>query len=252
MAVSKTKKARHGIIMATSMCLFSLFSVFSATYAWFSTNLNTETKGMEIKVKTIELDYSAMTIHRCDLSASSSAHYHFFSTPSAIITNSGSTSVAGIKLDNYSKLNKTQPLLLLFTLTDEVYEDDVTVSAISENDSFTTEITAQNVAHFPFSSAVRFKSMSYAGENFPFDNVLVSDLSSYTSFASVSGQTTSFTNTIQPFNGESHSIIKYIAIVMDYYPDAIDYIFNQNLGVGSIAANNNNAVDFYCDWTFEI
>ena len=239
--------------MATVMCLFSLFSVFSATYAWFASNLNTPVSGMSVRVKVIETDFAQMTVHRCDLSASTSTVLHFYSEPSVTISGYGNVEqVAGLDIDNYSELNKTQPVLLLFTLNADTYEDDVTITATAENENFVSRITPENIGEFPFSSAVKFKSASYTGNSFPFNNVVVNDLSSPTSFVTIGQGSATYNRYIQPFNGTAHTVINYIAIIIDYYPEAIQYIFSQSLGFEVYAADNDNAVDFYCDWTLEI
>lgn len=249
----KSKKSTRKIIIATAMCLISLLSSFTATLAWFSSNLFATTSGMSVRVKVIETDFSSMTVHRCNLSASTSSVLQFYSEPSVVVSGTGSTEqVAGIDIDNYSELNRTQPVLLLFTLNADTYEDDITITATAENENFVSVITAQNVSEFPFSSVVKFKSASYSSNSFPFNNVVVSNLTTSTSFVVMDGSSASYTHSIQPFSGTNHTIVKYIAIVMDYYSEAIQYIFSQSIGFETYAADNDNAVDFYCDWTLEI
>lgn len=247
------KKVRRSIIVATAMSIFSLFSVFTATIAWFMSNLTTPVSGMEIRVKTIDVAFSRMTVHRCNLSASTSAVLQFYEEPSVTISGYGSMeATAGLDMDNYSDLNQTQPVLLLFTLNDDTYEDDVVITATSDNENFVYQITAQNISEFPFSSAVKFKSASYSTANFPFNNVVISNLTTNTSFVNINNGAATYNYTIEPFHGTRHTVVKYVAIVLDYYADAIQYIFSQNLGFETLAVDNNNAIDFYCDWTLEI
>lgn len=253
MSVRKSKKALRGIIVATVMCLFSLFSVFSATIAWFASNLSVQATGIQIQVKTIEGSFSSMTVHRCNLSDSTSSVLKFYETPSVTISNTGSmTAVAGIDMDNYSELNKTQPVLLLFTLNANTYEDDITISATADHQNFVNTITAQNISNFPFSSAVQFKSASYASNTFPFNNVVVSSLTTQTSFVTINNSSATYNYAITPFQGTNHTIVTHVAIVLDYYAEAIEYIFSNSVGFESLAEDNNNAVDFYCDWVMEI
>ena len=51
--ILKKTHSRMKIVGATLTALFSLLSVFTATYAWFSSNLNVNTSGMQIRVQTI-------------------------------------------------------------------------------------------------------------------------------------------------------------------------------------------------------
>ena len=247
------KRATKSIIVATAMGLFSLLSVFTATLAWFASNLSTPVSGMEVRVKMIDTGFNTMTIHRCNLSASTSTVLQFYETPSFTISNTGAIeTTAGLDMDNYSDLNQTQPVLLLFTLNEDTYEDDVVVSATSENQNFVYQITAQNISEFPFSSAVKFESASYSSNSFPFNNVVISNLTTSTSFVTINNGSATYNYSIEPFHGTRHTVIKYVAIVLDYYSDAIQYIFSQNLGFETLAEDNNNAIDFYCDWTLEI
>ena len=112
----KMLKTTKRIVIATMMGLFSLFSVFTATLAWFASNLSTPVSGMEVRVKMIDTGFNTMTIHRCNLSASTSTVLQFYETPSFTISNTGAIeTTAGLDMDNYSDLNQTQPVLLLFT-----------------------------------------------------------------------------------------------------------------------------------------
>ena len=249
----KLLKTTKRIIIATAMGLFSLFSVFTATLAWFTSNLNVETSGMSVKVKIIDTAFTQMSVHRCNLSASTSTVLQFYETPSFAVSSSGAiTTTAGIDMDNYSDLNQTQPVLLLFTLAEDTYEDDIVISATSDNQNFVYQITEQNISAFPFSSAVKFRSASYADDEFPFDDVAISDLNTNTSFVTINNSSASYSHSIEPFHGANHTVVKYIAIVLDYYGEAIQYIFSQSIGFEEYAIDHENAIDFYCDWTLEI
>ena len=247
------KKTTQKIVIATVMCLFSLFAGFSATVAWFSMNINTDVTGMEVRVKVMDVAFSSLTVHRCDLSSSTSSVLKFFEEPSVRVSNTGDMTVsAGLDMDNYSELSQTQPVLLLFTLEDGTYEDEIVVSATSDQTSFVSVITEDNIARFPFSSVVKFKSASYGSGPFPYDNVLISDLSTTTSFVTINDGSAIYNRYREPFHGSRHIVIKYVAIVLDYYPEAIEFIKNNSDGYALIAIHNDNAIDFYCDWMLEI
>lgn len=254
--MKKRTKTNLKIIGATSICIFSLTTLFTTTIAWFNSNTSVNDSGMSVRVSMISRAFSSMTVHRCDLSLSTSSTLHFISEPVVTINNVGAMVETGnLHMDNYSTLNQTQPVLFLFTLDEGTYEDDVNITATSDNAFFTSVITAQNVANFPFSSASSFKSASYATNDFPFDNVAVSDLATTTTFVEINGQNTpTYHQSIELFDGTSHTTVKYIAVVMDYYAAAIEYIKNlpANANYVSIAESNNNSIGFYCDWILEM
>jgi hypothetical protein len=62
----------------------------------------------------------------------------------------------------------------------------------------------------------------------------------------------SYSSNIDIFTGSGDSTIKYVAVIMDYYPDAREVLLTNNVGVDLIAVNNNNVISFICDWTLEI
>ena len=254
--MKKRTKTNLKIIGATSVCIFSLTTLFTTTIAWFSSNRTVDTSGMSVRVSMISRAFSSMTVHRCDLSLSTSSTLHFYSEPVVAINNVGAMVETGdLHMDNYSTLNQTQPVLFLFTLETGTYEDDVNIVATSDNAYFTNVITAQNVANFPFSSASAFKSASYSSNNFPFDNVVISDYSTTTTFVEIDGQNTpTYHQSISLFEGTSHTAVKYVAVILDYYADAIEYIKNlpANANYVSIAESNNNSIGFYCDWILEM
>ena len=254
--MTKKTKTNIKIASATATCIFTLASFFTTTLAWFSSNQSVGANGMSVRVSMLSRAFSSFTVHRCDLSLSTSSALHFYSEPVVAFDNVGKIVETGnLHMDNYSTLNQTQPVLFLFTMESGTYEDEINIVAKSDNDSFTTLITAENVARFPFSSASSFKSASYSSNTFPFSNVEVSDLGTMTSFVEIFEEDDpEFTQSIELFRGTSHTEIKYVAVILDYYSDAIEYIkkLEENINYVSIAARNNNSITFYCDWYLEM
>lgn len=255
--MTKTFKARLGIAAATTVCIFTLASVFTSTIAWFAAERSVHMTGMSFTVTTGETDLNSMTVHKCNLSASTSSVLVFNSTPSVTATGHGSVATAsGIEMENYSTLNQTQPVLLLLTFNSGITQNDIDMTATSNTGSFVSSATAQNIGAFPFSSAVRFKVATYSVNSFPFNNVQVSDYSSDKSFVTLTkngeGQvtSTSFNSNITFYDGNSNTPVTYLAIILNYYPDAIDYIISQTNF--EVFQNHNNCINFFCDWIMEL
>ena len=250
------------VIGATTLCIFSLSTAFTATLAWFQFNSNAPVTGMNVRVSLGETDLSQLTVHRCDLSNSTSTRLKFYEDPEVIVEGHGSVVVAsGVQMDNYSTLNQSQPVLLLFTFSEEIYEDDLTITATTEHATFTTSLTEQNVSNFPFSSTVTFKCMKFSSNDFPFSGFDLVDgnedpLYSSASFVTINGTGENATYTYNAsqtlFDGASHTRITYLGVILDYYPAAIEYIKGHTNDYAGIVLGNNNIINYYCDWSLEM
>lgn len=254
--MNKRTKTNLKIAGATSVCIFSLVSLFTTTIAWFSSNTTANVSGMSITVDLGETDVSAMTVHRCDLSNSTDTVLKFYETPSVTVSGHGSVEAhSGIEMSDYSTLSQTQPVLLLFYFNNGLLESDIEITATSSTGSFVSSATAENIGAFPFSSAVTFKCASYSSNSFPFNNVQTSNLSSpssFVSFTKTDGRITgsSFTSSLTIFDGVNNTSITYLAIVLDYYAEAIDYIIANTSF--EIFNDHNNCIDFVCDWALSL
>ena len=244
---------------ATILCVFSLATAFSGTMAWFASNQSVTATGMTIRVTMEDTDLNTLTVHRCDLSNSTSTLLKFESTPSIVLDGHGINEgeISGLVMDNYTTLNQTQPVLLLFTFSDGLYEDDINLTATTPNADFTSSVTTQNVATFPFSSAVTFKCLTFSSNSFPFDNVQLVDGNSdplYTpvSFVTIGNSTYTYQSTITLLEGTSHTSITYLAVIVDYYSAAIEYIRDHSPDYLAAVQTNNNVVNYTCDWMLEM
>ena len=249
----KFNKRKANIIGATGMAIFSLGSVFAGTYAWFAMNTEVGASGMSVRLNNESNQLSILTIHKCNLAASTDSKLVFYETPACTVSASGINYGEAPTMDNYSDLNQTQPMLLLFGFNSGVNEQSVTIRAKSDNDSYVSTITSQNISHFPFSTTVIFKSASFTDTTFPFSNVPKSSLTQETSFVTITNYTYSgYTSNINLFTGSADRTITYVAVIMDYYPEAREVLLTNNVGVDILALDNNNAIDFYCDWILEV
>lgn len=252
------KKARNSLklIACTSMCIFTLAAAVVSAYAWFEYTAKGEANGTDFGVVNSNIpDVETMTIHKCNLSASTSAVLQFDSNPSIVMDGTGqiiSTSNE-IDMNNYSHLNQTEPVLLLLAFKSGIIEGKLTISALSSSNSFVSQATNANIESFPFSSAVRFQTATYNSSvtSFPFNNVQVSDLSSYVSFVTMTNSnpvSVNFNNRLTLLDNNNNNEISYLAIVLDYYPAVIDYIILQT-DINVFAAHENT-ITFVCDWVF--
>ena len=241
-----TKKNRKNlkIAMATGMSLFSLLATFTAVFAWFSLNNSVSANGMTIKATNENLSFSALTVHRCIKNTSTSTVLQFYEEE-AYTYGATDNPANSLDLPYYSDLLTTEPVLLLFAF-EHTTVNSITINAETALTSMTTQITSSNHNSFPFSSAVYFKTKAYTSSSFPFTNVVVNELSELKSFVNMSnGAYTGFNNNVSLYESNSTTEITYIAVIMDYYEDALSYIFSQNLGT-------SYDLSFRCDFGLSV
>ena len=255
--LSRRQMTNLKIAAATATCIFALATAFTSTIAWFSTSRMVEANGMSITVSLINADVQGMTVHRCNLSASTSATLKFYEEPSVVVSGHGVVQTAsGIEMDEYSTLNQTQPVLLLFTFNEGIIDSDINITATSNSSNFVSAATNENINSFPFSSTVSFKCASYTSNTFPFSSVSLGDYGNDYSFVSFEKDqegaivSYSFDNGLNLYSGSSNSSIKYIAIILDYYADAVDYIVQHT--AASVFIDHDNCINFFCDWVLSL
>lgn len=258
MSTRKLNKKSLKIVGATTIALFSLVTVFTATIAWFALNQTVGSNGMNIKVKEAGSAFSKLTVHKCNLNESTEAKLVFHSEP---ITNA-----SDYTLSNYSDLHKSEPILLLFKLSaannnstatdiENSKASNVKISAESTNSSYTSNITEANHSSFPFSTSVYFRSIASSTNSFPFGNVVTDNLI-ISSFAdptnlSPSDATAGFNKNIAVYDGSNDSQVSssatlyYVGVILDYYDSALTYLFSQNIGT-------EYSLTFSCDFTMNI
>ena len=122
--MSKTKLDKRSlkIFGATSIALFSLVTVFTATIAWFALNYDVDGNGMMIaatedssKLNKIEIYEYVETIDKGD-EDNHEYNFSFKSTPSATIHGDSSTNNQYFLMGDYNPLHTDHPILILFTL----------------------------------------------------------------------------------------------------------------------------------------
>ncbi|MCR4911170.1 MAG: hypothetical protein K5925_01425 [Bacilli bacterium] len=196
-----------------------------------------------------------------------------------------------IVLDQYDPLNQSQPLLAIFELDREYntsLDGSVMINAIAskndflgktKNDGTTTYRLGvlndpmlmhydNGVYYYPLSSAATFKcrgfsedeyeewisSWTYSDDDYVSGFYSLADNSltnSREKFVQITNEVPSFHQNINIYNsGEGHNI-KYIAVVIDYDADAVEYIYSSFLGNHYLESTGYH-LSFVCDWDWEI
>lgn len=98
-------------------------------------------------------------------------------------------------------------------------------------------------------SNLRSREMSEAAKEAD-PEAIVPDLS----FTSVNNETdkTSFNQEPSIYKSQSNTSVKYISVVVDYYSDALDYIYSTFLGDDTLEYVFDSHLEFLCDWGLEI
>ena len=81
-------------------------------------------------------------------------------------------------------------------------------------------------------------------------NANVPDLS-FTSINNSNDQT-SFNQSPCIYTSSANTTVRYISIIVDYYSDALDYIYSTYLGNDTLETEFDSHLDFLCDWGLEI
>lgn len=73
-------------------------------------------------------------------------------------------------------------------------------------------------------------------------------------FTTVNNDTDEYSFNKNPsiYKSEANSTVKYISIVIDYYSDALDYIYSTYLGDHTLEDVFESHLEFLCDWGLEI
>lgn len=263
------------IAAATGIALFSLVAVFTATIAWFYLKHEITATGMKVVVKEQGQAYkSGLTIHRCLTNESSTNNLSF---------NYTAATTSQYKIDDYSQLNTTQPVLLLFPmgtidantgLPSGAPATNVSLTITSSTgagyaDVNTTNSSAKNYYNsFPFSSVCSFRVVAWSGEvptdattdpsryYVQYTSLVQNDPRCYVgatqSFVTPNTNTLTWNGpTLTLFNGQNitnadATTIKYLGVVIDYYQPALSVIFRAGGYAGP------NPLTFLMDFTMVI
>ena len=247
------------------MAIFSLMACFTATYAWFYAERNKNNGMNDFGIDDFTGKLASLTVHELvednqfvkDGDGNISG-YVFNETPSLTITVDWSTRTiyrdGEANMERYSLLQRTNPIFLVFKLTEAYAANEVKITATTESDFIGTNITS--FEGNPLSSIVKFSSLTFSSEELATSDYTVShdDLSDEVYFAQMSTDGSTLDGFVKEqtiFSSESTDSITYIGVVLDYYDLALEYIYYLNLG-NSYVSDTENDVYFECDWTMKI
>ena len=147
--------------------------------------------------------------------------------------------VSGVHLPKY-KLDGTSPNLLLKSET----------------------VEGKTTDYYPLSSVVKFRSAHFSNSeyetwsgnstyNLTTSNTYVPSDHNFTT-VDHNNDTSSFEQSSLMYSSDGDDVVKYIAIVVDYNTDAIDYIYSTYLGDTVMEERYNYILNFLCDWKWEV
>ena len=267
------------IISATAMTIFSLFAAFMGTMAWFMSVRNVDNTADQLQVSASNRKFSRMTLHKYIETAD--GQYKFEQTPSGTFSYNWGSETTGYNRDTahyegdslsafmgeYSLMYPSHPFLALIEYSELVVTDATENSIIitanternfigAQNDdgSFKEELTTTNN---PLSSIIKFNTTSYANLNnnktgttsydFNIPNSwdhfvnITKDNKDNLVFDEEDGGWENSKTLISVTDGTS---IQYIAIIFNYYEEALEYIYNIYLGSPVL---EQESVPFQCD-----
>ena len=129
---------------------------------------------------------------------------------------------------------------------------------IIDSGTVTREGVQRDVNFYGLSNAVKFYTNQYSSSTFSStfgssEYYTFSNLSNQKSFVSITnnGNDSTFTTEIAPLIS-TIGTVKYIAVIIDYYSEAIEYIYNTYLGDATLEQTYEGFLYFKCDWVMEI
>ena len=300
------------IIAATAMTIFSLFAVTVGVFAWFAGTIQASKSADDFTVTVNTGRLKNIYFHQhtgrpnIDSNTYKPISYTFDSTPVGKISYNWSTQTAtytgntGIDMVDYTPLDFTQPILLVFELNDAYVlsnAGEITIDAKTDVETFLGARDQNNAPvnklledyydlvdtdyYYALSSVINFFVNDSAnelynksnGENTTLINATynVADLKSKETcaaakeadpdavepdltFTSINNDTdeTSFNQEPSIYKSEANTTVRYISVVIDYYSDALDYIYSTYLGDTTLETTFDSHLEFLCDWGLEI
>ena len=285
----KTSKKNLKIAVATTIALFSLATVFTATIAWFALNQKVNSNATTLNAKQVNGRLNRIDIYELNdqLNPISNGAYVFKSTPTSTIFGDGTSKLVTIR--EFEQLDFDHPIMILFTLTDEYTSQvsgDMYVKGFTEVEDFlgatedgeplyelgsdsemcrgqkevTIEGETVEVDCYPLSSVVNFQCAHYSTSEYsnmttgqPTINIPTSDITLRDSFVNFEeGADIDFESEPKIFESVKDDVIRYIVMVVNYDPDAVTAIYSTYLGDSTLEGTYGGQLFFTCDFGLEV
>ena len=293
------------LVGATSVTLFSLISVFSASIAWFSMNKEVNTNNQEMNVEAVSGRLNKVYFHAFNDAEPNDETYIFNKTPFVTytydwadgkVTTEATPSSSSWYMGDYTSFDRNHPLLMIFELGSDYTSERVgdiyikakttvggflgerntdktpkyTLPQTQLNDAEHPEAVlmkkANNKDYYALSSVVEFRNRVFSnseyetflgqntGSTLSFaSNSFVEETNNNSAFTNIDNATDEVTFNKEPFVYQSDvsTTVKYIALIVEYSPDAIGYIYSTYLGDSGLNSYDS-VLNFSCDWSFEV
>ena len=264
MKETTSKKKMLKIVAATSVTIFSLFAVFMGTYAWFTAKSASNAAADEFSIATKSTHFKKLWVY--EPTAASASGYTFSSTEAGTVyfdsngvlhkdfTASG---VSSFEFEQYDMDNPYHPLMFRFELDQELTISDTerfSISAVTARDFWgvngeTLSSTSNPLSWImsAYAVGVNTNSISYTytraslGTNVHFVDFEADGTGDIDYHA--------FHNSLTIYEPANGTTINNVIVIMDYYVDAISYIYNRNLGNEIL---DQERVPFFIDWVFKL
>ena len=263
---------------ALSVSIFSLAVLFMGTFAWFTAYRDQQLATQSpFDVRANAAAFKQLTIHELDEDNSTASTYKFYADPTGTLDGYGSYSGSPVDFGVYTQSDRAHPLLLIFEFSSELHptasnptsitaKTEETFVADGELDEHGDPEIKLDQTDNPLSSIVNFKSFSYpsnqAGDitgistynstddTFDYTVASLADAESFVEIdnTGINLEYDDFDDEKTLFTASSGSI-KYVAIVFNYYGDALDYIYSYYMGTPAL---EYEYIYFICDWTMLI
>lgn len=246
------KKKNFKIIAATSMTIFTLFTFFCASMAWFMAVKSVDNAGDGIVIKQASSVVNSIEIHT--LKDDNVAYV--YNENASITYNVSNTSVthdstSNIGIGSYSQLKPAQSILLIFNLNTNAENFKISLSATTtltlENSLvYTVSGEAQNKVEvdksYSLSTIIQFKPIFFTDDTVSYDLTSASFTGTY-AFVTLTNSTASLTSSLTILNTtDSHSCF---GLVMEYSTDIIEFIYSLNLGNDVVeSSSEENPIKF--------
>ena len=264
------------LVSATSMTIFSLLSVFTATAAWFDSQRNLNEGANEMAIHPVSGNVKKLTIHKLvdeDNLDENTPNYIFNSSAIASYEidwntrNITSNVTQAVTLSRYTLFNRERPMLFLFELCDPLKASSIEITMTvpdridgQENHNLleTNETTNQPVRALqssgnPLSSVVKFQTLAFSNTvNYTIPRTSLSSADSFIKMkadGSPNFQTSRNSKTIGLDATVHTGSVKYVGVVFDYYSEAMEYVYTINLGSDVLNASDlDSSIGFDFDW----